>query len=137
MCGRTSACHDLKSKGCSERWPRLPHTAQRLGPHGPAGALRLLTLDVGAKRAVAGDGAALQALGVLLRARSVAVAEAATAVVWNVATEEGARGALLQARGALAAPGGVCSHAASVLAVSAAHAPCRVKLVAAKGMVWA
>jgi len=117
VCGRTSACHDLKSKGCSDRWPRLPHTAQRLGPHGPAGALRLLTLDGGAKRAVAGDGAALQALGVLLRARSVAVAEAATAVVWNVATEEGARGALLQARGPGCSGRGVltCSQCADGL----------------------
>ena len=63
-----------------------------------AGALRLLTLEGEAKRAVAGDAAALGALAALLRARSSAVADGATAVVWNVATEAGARDALLQAR---------------------------------------
>ena len=47
---------------------------------------------------MAGDATALTALAALLRARSSAVADGATAVVWNVATEAGARDALLQAR---------------------------------------
>lgn len=46
---------------------------------------------------MAGDAAALGALAALLRARSSAVAEAATAIVWNVATEVAAHGALMQA----------------------------------------
>jgi hypothetical protein len=100
VCVCASACHDLGAKGAAAAGRGCHTQLSAWSPRGPAGALRLLTLDGGAKRAVAGDGAALQALGVLLRARSVAVAEAATAVVWNVATEEGARGALLQARGA-------------------------------------
>ena len=46
---------------------------------------------------MAGDAAALGALTALQRARSSAVADGATAVIWNVATEAGARDALLQA----------------------------------------